>query len=70
MPAASAPRAAPATAPVTAPLQPAAPAAAQPPAGTSPATQQRLQTLKSLYDQGLITREQYDQRQREILANP
>jgi hypothetical protein len=47
-----------------------APAAASPPAGVSPATQQRLQTLKSLYDQGLITREQYEQRQRELLANP
>ncbi|MGQ0674972.1 MAG: SHOCT domain-containing protein [Rhodospirillales bacterium] len=36
----------------------------------SPANQQRLQTLKNLHDQGLISREQYEQRQREILANP
>jgi hypothetical protein len=57
------PRATPAPAPVP-------PAAASPPAGVSPATQQRLQTLKSLYDQGLITREQFEQRQRELLANP
>lgn len=60
--AAPAPRPAPAAAP--APRPP--PAAA--PAGTSALQQQRLQSLKGLYDQGLISREQYELRQREILS--
>jgi hypothetical protein len=38
------------------------------PAGLSALQQQRLQSLKGIYDQGLISREQYEQRQREILA--
>jgi hypothetical protein len=65
------PPAAPAAAPAPRPAPPpaAAPPASQPmPAGLSALQQQRLQSLKGIYDQGLISREQYEQRQREILA--
>jgi hypothetical protein len=62
----------PPAAPVAAPPRPAPPPVAAPPvaapAGLSALQQQRLQSLKGLYDQGLISHEQYEQRQREILG--
>ncbi len=68
MPAAAAPPPRPVPAPAAAPAAAPAPRPAPPPAGATAAQQQRLQSLKGLYDQGLISREQFELRQREILS--
>jgi hypothetical protein len=49
----------------TQPLTP-APAPAQP-AAAQPSAADRLKQLKSLYDQGLINKEDYDRKSKEIL---
>lgn len=47
---------------------PPSPAAAPPPPVSSPKSpEERLETLRSLHQQGLITGEEYDRRRREIL---
>jgi len=54
-----------ATQPLTPPPAPAQPPAAQPSA--QPSAADRLKQLKSLYDQGLINKEDYDRKSKEIL---
>jgi hypothetical protein len=70
-----APQPAPATpAPATPAAKPAAPPAVKPPVASSPPAPaqgdavQRLEALKNLFDRGLITKEQYEAKQKEILG--
>ncbi len=51
---------------IPAPRSP-APAANPPPAQNKPTAAQRLKQVKDLYDQGLITKDQYDQKVREVM---
>jgi hypothetical protein len=51
---------------IPAPKAPGPPASA-PPAQSKPTAAQRLKQVKDLYDQGLITKDQYDQKVREIM---
>jgi hypothetical protein len=61
-------------APATPAAKPAAPPAVKPPVASPPPAPaqgdavQRLEALKSLYDRGLITKEQYEAKQKEILG--